>query len=123
MSHKYICPFFTKAKVCFGSSPSDPDIPQNPPTGSLRPVPFGGADDHRPHADASQKKDQEFQGVIFSGRTDYDGATLAFGPGLSFASSTPGAHSPVMISDHRDTHCRFLQNLTKGERLILKTKT
>jgi sortase A len=52
-----------------------------------------------------------------------DGASLAFGPGLSFASSTPDAHSTVMISGHRDTHFRFLQNLKQGERLILKTKT
>lgn len=52
-----------------------------------------------------------------------DGATLAFGPGHSFASSTPEKRKTVMISGHRDTHFRFLQNLNKGERLILKTKT
>ena len=52
-----------------------------------------------------------------------DGATLAFGPGLSFASNMPETHGTVMISGHRDTHFRFLQNLNKGERLILKTKT
>lgn len=52
-----------------------------------------------------------------------DGATLAFGPGLSFASNMPEANSTVMISGHRDTHFRFLRNLKKGERLILKTKT
>ena len=52
-----------------------------------------------------------------------DGTTLAFGPGLSFAGSTPGKHGTVMISGHRDTHFRFLQNLETGERLILKTKT
>ena len=52
-----------------------------------------------------------------------DGATLAFGPGLSFASGMPETHGMVMISGHRDTHFRFLQNLNKGERLILKTKT
>ena len=51
-----------------------------------------------------------------------DGATLAFGPGLSFASSMPEDHSTVMISGHRDTHFRFLQHLKKGERLILKTR-
>ena len=51
------------------------------------------------------------------------GATLAFGPGHSFASAAPGEHGTVMISGHRDTHFRFLQNLKKGERLILKTKT
>lgn len=51
------------------------------------------------------------------------GASLAFGPGHAFASSMPEARGTVMISGHRDTHFRFLQNLKKGERLILKTKT
>jgi len=51
------------------------------------------------------------------------GATLAFAPGYSFASSMPDKHDTVMISGHRDTHFRFLQNLEKGERLILKTKS
>ena len=51
------------------------------------------------------------------------GAILAFGPGHSFASSTPETHGTVMISGHRDTHFRFLQFLQPGERLILKTKT
>jgi sortase A len=51
------------------------------------------------------------------------GASLAFGPGHAFASSTPEARGTVMISGHRDTHFRFLQNLKTGERLILKTKT
>ena len=52
-----------------------------------------------------------------------DGATLAFGPGLSFSGSTPDARGTVMISGHRDTHFRFLQNIEMGDRLILKTKT
>jgi len=51
------------------------------------------------------------------------GATLAFGPGHSFASNLPDQHGTVMISGHRDTHFRFLQNLKKGTRLILKTKS
>jgi len=51
------------------------------------------------------------------------GATLAFGPGHSFASTLPDEHGTVMISGHRDTHFRFLQNLKKGTRLILKTKS
>ncbi len=51
------------------------------------------------------------------------GESLAFGPGHSFASAMPEEHGTVMISGHRDTHFRFLQNLKKGERLILKTKS
>lgn len=51
------------------------------------------------------------------------GATLAFGPGHSFASAMPDEHGTVMISGHRDTHFQFLQHLDIGERLILKTRT
>jgi sortase A len=51
------------------------------------------------------------------------GEALAFGPGHSFASAMPDEHGTVMISGHRDTHFRFLQNLKKGERLILKTQS
>lgn len=51
------------------------------------------------------------------------GATLAFGPGHSFSSVMPDKHGTVMISGHRDTHFRFLQNLRKGTRLILKTRS
>jgi len=51
------------------------------------------------------------------------GEALAFGPGHSFSSALPEEHGTVMISGHRDTHFRFLQNLKKGERLILKTQS
>jgi sortase A len=51
------------------------------------------------------------------------GATLAFGPGHSFASAMPEEHGTVMISGHRDTHFGFVQNLQKGQRIILKTRT
>jgi sortase A len=51
------------------------------------------------------------------------GATLAFGPGHSFASAMPEEHGTVMISGHRDTHFGFVQNLQKGQRIILKTRS
>jgi sortase A len=51
------------------------------------------------------------------------GAILAFGPGHSFASKMPDEKGTVMISGHRDTHFRFLQNLKNGERLIIKTRS
>ena len=51
------------------------------------------------------------------------GATLAFGPGHSFASAAPDEHGTAMISGHRDTHFHFLQHIKKGERIILKTKS
>ncbi|UCB55568.1 MAG: class GN sortase [Thiotrichales bacterium] len=51
------------------------------------------------------------------------GESLAFGPGHSFASAMPEERGTVLISGHRDTHFGFLQNLKKGERLILKTRS
>ena len=51
------------------------------------------------------------------------GATLAFGPGHSFSSASPGEQGAVVISGHRDTHFHFLQHLNKGERIILKTRS
>jgi sortase A len=51
------------------------------------------------------------------------GAILAFGPGHSSASAMLHERGTVIISGHRDTHFRFLQDLEKGQRLILKTKS
>jgi sortase A len=51
------------------------------------------------------------------------GATLAFGPGLSFAGAKPGEPGTVMISGHRDTHFRFLRQLAQGDRIVLQTRT
>ena len=51
------------------------------------------------------------------------GEALAFGPGHSFSSATPDERGTVMISGHRDTHFRFLQNLKTGDLLILKTQS
>lgn len=49
------------------------------------------------------------------------GATLAFGPGLSFAGANPEQSGTVMISGHRDTHFRFLRRLATGNRIRLQT--
>jgi sortase A len=45
------------------------------------------------------------------------GRNLAFGP----AALTPVAASDVLLSGHRDTHFRFLQDLRAGDRLTLQT--
>lgn len=50
------------------------------------------------------------------------GSSLAFAPGLSFASAAPGDSGLSMISAHRDTHFRFLQALAIGDRLLLQTR-
>jgi len=49
------------------------------------------------------------------------GAVLAFAPGRAPAGGTPETHRSVVISGHRDTHFRFLQDLRTGDPLILET--
>lgn len=47
------------------------------------------------------------------------GNTLAFGPGMA-AGQRPGEPGLLMISAHRDTHFRFLQNLLRGDEITLE---
>ncbi|VAW57945.1 LPXTG-site transpeptidase family protein [hydrothermal vent metagenome] len=49
------------------------------------------------------------------------GRTLAFGPGHRFASASPGQPGNSLISAHRDTHFKFLQQLHKGDIISLET--
>jgi sortase A len=49
------------------------------------------------------------------------GAVLAFAPGRAAAGGTPETHRSVVLSGHRDTHFRFLQDLAPGDPLILET--
>ncbi len=49
------------------------------------------------------------------------GRTLAFGPGWSPASATPGRHGTTILSGHRDTHFSFLQTLADGDEVQLQT--
>lgn len=49
------------------------------------------------------------------------GSSLAFGPGHSFASAAINSSGLSMISGHRDTHFRFLEDIRIGDRLILQT--
>lgn len=48
------------------------------------------------------------------------GTTLAFGPGLSHGSSAIGNNGLTMISAHRDTHFKNLQNIAIGEQIKLQ---
>jgi sortase A len=64
--------------------------------------------------------DLAIEQIILAGDS---GAILAFGPGHSFASAMPHERGTVIISGHRDTHFRFLQDLETGQRLMLKTKS
>lgn len=45
------------------------------------------------------------------------GRTLAFGPGHVTGTVLPGDHGLSVISGHRDTHFRFLEQLEPGDRL------
>ncbi|MBT8091587.1 MAG: class GN sortase [Gammaproteobacteria bacterium] len=43
------------------------------------------------------------------------GRTLAFGPGHLSASAMPGETGNMIIAGHRDTHFRFLRDISAGE--------
>lgn len=43
------------------------------------------------------------------------GEALAFGPGRLEGSAVPGAAGNLVLSGHRDTHFRFLRDLTPGD--------
>jgi len=47
--------------------------------------------------------------------------TLAFAPGHNVLSAIPGEQGTVVISGHRDTHFRFLQDLKKGQSIQIET--
>jgi sortase A len=51
------------------------------------------------------------------------GRSLAFGPSLSGAGALPGEAGTVVVSAHRDTHFRFLRELTIGDRVWLETSS
>lgn len=49
------------------------------------------------------------------------GRVLAFGPGHITGSARPGERGNVVISAHRDTHFRWLEDLRAGDELVLET--
>jgi len=49
------------------------------------------------------------------------GSSLAFGPGHLFGSAVPGTGGNSVIAGHRDTHFRFLDDLTIGQRIDMQT--
>lgn len=55
--------------------------------------------------------------IVLEGET---GNVLAFAPGLLNGSAPAGKRGRVVISGHRDTHFRFLENLASGELLLLQ---
>lgn len=49
------------------------------------------------------------------------GRTLAFGPGHLYGTAAPGGVGNSVISAHRDTHFAFLQDLRRGDEVIVET--
>jgi sortase A len=50
------------------------------------------------------------------------GSVLAFAPGMNLQAAKPGQSGTVIISGHRDTHFRFLQDLKAGAEFTLQIK-
>jgi sortase A len=48
------------------------------------------------------------------------GRTLAFGPGHLTASALPGERGNTIIAGHRDTHFRFLADVTRGDVIVVE---
>ncbi|MBH0202526.1 MAG: class GN sortase [Nitrospira sp.] len=49
------------------------------------------------------------------------GRTLAFGPGYAESSAQPGSVGTTILTGHRDTHFRFLKELTREDELVIET--
>jgi sortase A len=49
------------------------------------------------------------------------GGTLAWAPGHASASARPGDPGTAIVSGHRDTHFRFLQDVRPGDEVIVET--
>jgi sortase A len=57
--------------------------------------------------------------LVLSGAS---GRTLAFGPGHLDGSASPGAVGNSVITGHRDTHFRFLQDVAAGDALLVEVR-
>lgn len=55
--------------------------------------------------------------IVLAGAT---GRSLAFAPGYMLASGNFGERKDMVISGHRDTHFRFLQQVQVGDRVVLE---
>ncbi len=51
------------------------------------------------------------------------GSALAFGPGHLTASADPGERGATILAGHRDTHFKFLQQLSQGDVLTLTDRS
>jgi sortase A len=51
-----------------------------------------------------------------------NGQALAFGPGHLTQSTEPGSQGQVIIAGHKDSHFAFLQNVQRGDALLLENR-
>ena len=58
--------------------------------------------------------------IVLAGES---GAVLAFAPGQNMQAGEPGGGGTVVISGHRDTHFRFLQDMRPGMQVQVQTPT
>jgi sortase A len=56
--------------------------------------------------------------IVLSGDS---GRVLAFSPGYTEASALPGTQGKTVISGHRDTHFKFIQDIKRGDRIEILT--
>jgi sortase A len=76
--------------------------------------PWNWMDSHPVMRLSSTKHDQDL--IVLSGDT---GNILAFGPGYNAGTNYPGRSGTTLISGHRDTHFRFLQDVALGDEFVL----
>ena len=64
-------------------------------------------------------EEQNIDQIVLAGDS---GSVLAFAPGMNLQAAKPGQTGTVLISGHRDTHFRFLQDIKPGSELTLQTQ-
>ena len=82
--------------------------------------------DHKPWPSADHwpvarliSKEHNIDQIVLAGDS---GSALAFAPGMNLQAAKPGEAGTVLISGHRDTHFRFIQDLKPGAELKLQTQ-
>jgi sortase A len=74
--------------------------------------------DHWPVARLTSEEHNVDQ-IVLAGDS---GSVMAFAPGMNLQAAKPGETGTVLISGHRDTHFRFLQDLKPGSELTVQTQ-
>ncbi|MEO8486383.1 MAG: class GN sortase [Betaproteobacteria bacterium] len=83
--------------------------------GGTAPAPWPWADT-RPVAKLYAPR-QRVERLLLAGA---NGRTLAWGPGVADGSARPGERGNAVVTAHRDTHFRFLADVTIGDALVIE---